>query len=53
MQHIERMGEGEQRMTEGDWATSAVREFADALRKYAGYGSGSPAPQGQEPEVGQ
>jgi hypothetical protein len=47
------LGEGEQRMTEGDWATSAVREFADALRKYAGYGSGSPAPQGQEPEVGQ
>ncbi|MEQ6306677.1 primase-helicase family protein [Delftia acidovorans] len=47
------LGEGAQRMTEGDWATSAVRDFADALRKYSGYGSGAPAPNEQEPQGGQ
>ena len=29
------------RMTEGQWATSAVEEFGRALSKYIGYGSGS------------
>ena len=28
-------------MTEGEWATSSVSDFAIALRKYIGYGSGS------------
>ncbi|HBK00255.1 MAG TPA: cell division protein FtsK [Delftia acidovorans] len=46
-------GEGDQRMTEGEWATTAVRDFGDALRKYMGYGSGAPSPDGQEPEGGQ
>lgn len=31
-------------MTEGEWATSAVRDFAVVLRRYVGFGSGSPAP---------
>lgn len=30
-------------MTEGEWASSAVSDFGDALRKYIGYGSGSPS----------
>ena len=47
------LGEGEQRMTESDWATTAVRDFGDALRKYMGYGSGAPSPEGHEPEGGQ
>lgn len=47
------LGEGEQRMTEGEWATTAVRDFGDALRKYVGYGSGAPSPEGHEPEGGQ
>ncbi|WP_236884671.1 hypothetical protein [Delftia tsuruhatensis] len=46
-------GDGEQRMTEGEWATTAVRDFGDALRKYMGYGSGAPSPEGHEPEGGQ
>ncbi|GKS96933.1 primase-helicase family protein [Acidovorax sp. SUPP2825] len=31
-------------MTEGEWATSAVKDFGDALRRYIGYGSGSGSP---------
>lgn len=38
------LGEGEAKQTEGDWASNAVKYFAEALRKYQGYGSGSPAP---------
>ena len=30
-------------MTEGEWASSAVKGFGDALRKYMGYGAGSPS----------
>lgn len=37
-------GEGESKQTEGAWATHAVESFEDELRKYLGYGSGSPAP---------
>lgn len=37
-------GEGESKQTEGAWATNAVESFEDELRKYLGYGSGSPAP---------
>ena len=30
-------------MTEGEWASEAVKSFGDALRRYSGYGSGSPS----------
>ncbi len=33
--------ENDVRMTEGQWATSAVEEFGKALSRYIGYGSGS------------
>jgi hypothetical protein len=38
--------EGDNRMTEGEWATSCVADFGECLRRYLGYGSGSPAPDG-------
>lgn len=37
-------GEGEAKQTEGAWASHAVESFEDELRKYLGYGAGSPAP---------
>ena len=37
-------GEGDSKMTEGAWATKAVESFEGELRKYLGYGAGSPAP---------
>lgn len=37
-------------MTETEWATSAVSEFGEALRKYLGYGSGSPSHDGSQSE---
>lgn len=37
-------------MTEGEWASGAVKDFGDALRKYIGYGSGSPSLDGQQSE---
>lgn len=37
-------GEGESKLTEGAWATRSVEAFEDELRKYLGYGAGSPAP---------
>ncbi|MFD2754276.1 primase-helicase family protein [Comamonas terrae] len=42
------LGEGEARMTEGQWATDCVKGFEDYLRKYLGYGSGSPAPDAED-----
>lgn len=38
------LGEGEARVTEGQWATDCVKRFEESLRKYLGYGTGSPAP---------
>jgi hypothetical protein len=38
------LGEGQSKMTEGAWATKAVESFEGELRKYLGYGAGSPAP---------
>lgn len=37
-------------MTESEWASSAVKDFGDALRRYIGYGSGSPSLDGQQSE---
>ena len=39
-------------MTEGEWATSSVSDFAIALRKYIGYGSGSPSHDGSDADGG-
>ncbi|MCI5068436.1 DUF5906 domain-containing protein [Acidovorax sp.] len=39
-------------MTEGEWASSSVTDFAQALRKYVGYGSGSPSHDGGDADGG-
>ncbi len=39
-------------MTEGEWASSSVSDFAIALRKYIGYGSGSPSHDGSDADGG-
>lgn len=37
-------------MTESEWASGVVKDFGDALRKFVGYGSGSPSHDEQQPE---
>ncbi len=37
-------------LTESEWASGAVKDFGDALRKYLGYGSGSPSHDGDSPD---
>lgn len=44
--------DAEQAMTETEWASSSVTDFGTALRKYIGYGSGSPSHDGAEPAGG-
>jgi putative DNA primase/helicase len=39
-------------MTEGEWATTSVVDFGVALRKYIGYGSGSPSHDGSDADGG-
>ena len=39
-------------MTEGEWATTSVVDFGVALRKYIGYGSGSPSHDGGDADGG-
>ena len=39
-------------MTETEWATSSVTDFGVALRKYIGYGSGSPSHDGSNADGG-
>ena len=39
-------------MTEGEWATSSVSDFDKALKKYIGYGSGSPSHDGSDADGG-
>lgn len=39
-------------MTEGEWATSSVSDFDKALKKYIGYGSGSPSHDGGDADGG-
>lgn len=39
-------------MTEGEWATSSVSDFEKALKKYIGYGSGSPSHDGGDADGG-
>lgn len=37
-------------MTESEWASGAVKDFGEALRKFVDYGSGSPSHDGQQPK---
>ena len=39
-------------MTEGEWATTSVVDFGIALRKFIGYGSGSPSHDGGDADGG-
>jgi putative DNA primase/helicase len=39
-------------MTEGEWATTSVVDFGVALRKFIGYGSGSPSHDGSDADGG-